>query len=432
MRNLLRSRRGSVAFATVVALVPVIGALALGAEAGTWYVTKQKAQTAADAAAYSGALKLACSLAASSCTDAQSVTYRGKQFAAQNAFCNAGDSSYPGSKCPGSLPSGTTRTVQIASLASWNGAAGNYVQAIVGQQQPAFLSKVLGYSTVSIAATAVASVVGLPKPPCGLSLSGSISIQGSANISATNCGLFTNSKANDALTISGSPTITAGSLAASGGCTGSTTYCNAAYTFMPPVTNPFSPLDAVTLPTLSNCSIAKDAPPKAYSAATPCKNNNYSLGGMTDLTLPGGVYFISGTFELKGNASILGPALFIMLPGSSFSMKGSGTVNIQANPTLTAAQLPTVLQPYVNLLAKMSLYDQSSSALTIGGSSQVTFNSIMYAPHAAVTYQGNPVVGGCGELIAASISFNGNATFDSSGCPASTKPSSPQYVKLVQ
>ena len=34
MRNLFRCRRGSVAFATVVALVPLIGVVALGAEAG--------------------------------------------------------------------------------------------------------------------------------------------------------------------------------------------------------------------------------------------------------------------------------------------------------------------------------------------------------------------------------------------------------------
>ena len=63
MRNLLRCRRGSAAFATVVALVPLIGVVALGGEAGSWYVTKQHAQNAADAAAYSGALRLACSIA---------------------------------------------------------------------------------------------------------------------------------------------------------------------------------------------------------------------------------------------------------------------------------------------------------------------------------------------------------------------------------
>ena len=56
MHNLLRCRRGSAAFATVIALVPLIGVVALGAEAGSWYVTKQHAQNAADSAAMSGAL----------------------------------------------------------------------------------------------------------------------------------------------------------------------------------------------------------------------------------------------------------------------------------------------------------------------------------------------------------------------------------------
>src|SRR5258707_14673002 len=105
MPNMLHCRRGSIAFATVIALVPLIGAVALGAEAGSWYVTKQHAQTAADAAAYSGALQQAC-LTAAPCAVTQTVAYRGKQFAAQNAFCNAGDSSYPGSQCVASLPTG--------------------------------------------------------------------------------------------------------------------------------------------------------------------------------------------------------------------------------------------------------------------------------------------------------------------------------------
>src|SRR6516225_6421429 len=58
MLNLLRCRRGSAAFATVVALVPLIGFVALGAEVGSWYVTKQHAQNTADSAAMSGALAI--------------------------------------------------------------------------------------------------------------------------------------------------------------------------------------------------------------------------------------------------------------------------------------------------------------------------------------------------------------------------------------
>ena len=81
------------------------------------------------------------------------MDYRGKQFAAQNAFCNAGDTSYPGRRCATSLPTGTSQTVQINTLTAWNGVNGNFVQAIVSQQQPAYLAKVLGLSTVNIGAT---------------------------------------------------------------------------------------------------------------------------------------------------------------------------------------------------------------------------------------------------------------------------------------
>src|SRR5437588_12791814 len=127
MRSLLRSRRGSVTFATVIALIPLIGVVALGGEAGSWYVTRQHAQNAADAAAYSGAAQQLCSM--NGCTDTQTVDYRAKQAAAQNAFCNAGGTSYPGSQCSASLPTGVSQTVTITPLASWNGTAGNFVQA---------------------------------------------------------------------------------------------------------------------------------------------------------------------------------------------------------------------------------------------------------------------------------------------------------------
>src|SRR5271168_816260 len=112
MRNLIRDRRGVSAFVAIIALTPLIGVVALGGEAGSWYVTKQVAQNAADAAAYSGALRLECTLAGS-CADTQTVAYRGKEFAAQNAFCNAGDTSYPNSKCSTSLGKNVSQSVAI-------------------------------------------------------------------------------------------------------------------------------------------------------------------------------------------------------------------------------------------------------------------------------------------------------------------------------
>ena len=166
MRNLLRCRRGSAAFATVIALVPLIGVVALGGEAGSWYVTKQHAQNAADAAAYSGGLVVACSLSGA-CADTHDYVYRGKEFAAQNSFCNAGDTSYPGATCASSLPTNVSQTVAM-DRGTWAGGAwtssanGAFVRAQVSQQQPAYLAAVLGLTTVNIPTQAIAQV----KIPC--------------------------------------------------------------------------------------------------------------------------------------------------------------------------------------------------------------------------------------------------------------------------
>jgi Flp pilus assembly protein TadG len=427
MLSLLRCRRGTMAFAFVIAAVPLIGMVALGAEAGSWYVTKQHAQNAADAAAYSGALRLACT-AATGC-DTQTVAQRGKQFAAQNAFCNAGDTTTPG--CPITLTSGVSQAVTINTLTTWNSTPGNYVQAIVAQTEPVYLAGVLGLTTVSPGAQAVAQVVGLAKPPCALALSGSISFQGSPNINAPTCGMASNDTAKDALDFTGGGmSISLASLSAAGGCQGSSTFCGTALTYMPPITNPFSALDAVTLPTLTNCSQSGGL--VAYSAANPCTNNGLTLNGQSADVLNGGVYFISGALTLKGGTSITGTALFILLPGASFSLKGQGAITLTANASVTNAQLPTVLQPYASLLAGMVMYDRDNVALTLGGNSSLTFNGNIYAPNVAMTFQGNPTVNACGELIAKSLAFNGNATFDNSGCSSATQIKSQQYVALVQ
>jgi hypothetical protein len=450
MRNMLRCRRGSVAFATVVALVPLIGVVALGAEAASWYVTKQHAQNAADAAAYSGGLWLACSLSSSTCVETQTLDYRGKEFAAQNAFCNGSDTAYPNSKCATSLPAGTSQTVTIAQLDTWNGVNGNFVQAKASQSQPPYLARVLGFSAnVDLGATGTAQVIGLPLPPCVLALTGSLGFQGSANIDASKCGMATNDRAKDALSFTGQGTnFTSGSqLSAAGGCSGSgaSKYCNqvGTFTFMTPIANPFSALDSDlakmcgTNPTLpAKCGLAPcGSNLTAYTAANPCTNDGFTRNNKTPLNLPAGVYFISGTLSLRGGSTVTGTGVtFILLPGAALDMRGGSTLTL-TGPTSIPSALPTAFQRDAALFQYMSIYYASATPVTFGGNSGINLTGNIYAPKAAVTFQGDPTmaVGGgrCGELIAASVAFNGNASFDSSGCPSIEKPPKIQYVRLV-
>lgn len=305
MRNMLRSRRGSVAFATVIALVPLIGVVALGGEAGSWYVTKQRAQNAADAAAYAGGLWVACSKAPSTCTETQSLDYRGKEFAAQNTFCNAGDTSYPDTRCATALGKGTSQTVQIdrgtydVAANSWaSSAGGTDVRATVSQQQRTYLAAVLGFSTVNISVNAVARAVSTNVPGCVLALTGSLQFQGSPNINAPGCSVASNDRAPDAIKFTGGGmTMNVGALAAAGGCTGSSSFCDSALTYMPPVSNPFSALDGALTsmcganPSLpAKCGLAKctGSGLTAYTAATPCVNDSVKTKGNTAVTLTGG------------------------------------------------------------------------------------------------------------------------------------------------
>jgi Flp pilus assembly protein TadG len=451
MRNLLHCRRGSVALATVIALVPLIGVVALGAEAGSWYVTKQHAQNAADAAAYSGAVQLACLNSGSATCATQDYVYRGKQSAAQNAFCNATDPSYPGSQCVANLPTGISQTVQIASLTSWNGAPGTFVQATVSQQQPAYLAAVLGLSTVNIPATAIAKLQGLAKPPCALALTGSISFQGSPNINAPDCGMASNDPANNALNFTGGGmTMNLGSLSAVGGCTGAASFCNTAMTYMPaPIPNPFSALDGTlttlcganpTLPATCGLPTCGGSSLVAYTAATPCTNNNLHITGNTPETLSG-VYFISGTLKITGTPTISGTGVtFILLPGATLNNQGNALITITAPTTApSASSLPAALQSDAirSLFQYMAVYDASANPVQFGGNSNINITGSIYAPTAAVTFQGNPTLsfggGSCGQLIAASIAFNGNATFDDTGTGCgNSQLKTAQYVQLVQ
>jgi hypothetical protein len=310
-------------------------------------------------------------------------------------------------------------------------------------------------STVNIGATAIAAVKGVAKPPCVLSLTGSISFQGSPNINAPNCGMASNDPASNALDFTGGGmTMNLGSLSASGGCTGAVSFCNTALTYMPaPIANPFSALDgALTTLCGANPTLpAKCGLPKctgsglvAYTAATACTNDSVGTKGNTAVNLAAGVsvYFISGKLTLTGGSSITCTSpctgvTFILLPGATIDTKGGGTLTLKGPTTAPAtASLPTALQADANLFQYMALYDASATAVTFGGNSNVNLTGNIYAPTATVTFQGNPTIdlgggNGCGELIAASIAFSGNATFNSNGCSTATKPPSAQYVQLV-
>jgi hypothetical protein len=460
---MLRCCRGSAAFATVIALVPLIGAVALGAEAGSWYVTKQHAQNAADAAAYSGALRLACSIAVQTgvaCTDTQTVDYRGKEFAAQNAFCNAGDTSYPGSTCATSLPSGTSQTVQIAVLTSWNGSSGNFVQATVSQQQRAYLAAVLGLSTVNIGATAIAEVDAVKKPPCVLALKDSLSFQGSPTVSSPNCGIASDSSNTNAISFTGNnginlnaPSYTVGGCSQTGG-----SQCTNVHTYADFIPDPLSGLNAA-ISSLKTSDFPDGACPApstttplpAYGAPKQCYYDGFSFQNNQTYTLNGVYFFADGQINIQGNTTITGTATLILLPpkfvnssdkGASLNVTGNPTIQLTAPSSVLSTQVPAPLasSTVTKLMTDLLIYDPeawSKQGVNITGSSSSYFNGTVYVPNTPVTYSGNSSASapnpGCYQIIAYAVTFSGNTNLDDSKCISDGAITlQVQTVRLVQ
>jgi hypothetical protein len=434
LRNLLRCRRGSAAFATVAAMVPLIGVVALGGEAGSWYVIKQHAQNAADAAAYSGGLTLACSNSGSSnCDTAQDYVYRGKQFAARNAFCNAGDSSYPGSNCATS----TSQTVQIDQP------TGDRVRAIISQQQPTYLSRVLGLSsdTVDIRAQAIAQVQN-PKDLCFLGLgpsSNALTIGGSSTITGNGCGLMSNT----AVKYNGDPNFSGPGWAvdAVNGCVASAGHCDVGVPHnynMLPATNPLQVLldtqsfNTRTVPVTSPCGGGNvtngeicPSPPTMLlspnSAGGVYSDLKVNAGGTVNFA-PGTYFFYNAKIDFSGTVNGT-DVTFVLLGNSSLSIGSSATVNLSAPTNNT----------FSSNLSGVLIDDQATGSVTVNGNGTVKLGGAMYFPHADVSWGGTAASGftTCSMVIAKTLTINGNAYLSTDGCAPGTVAKT-QVVALVQ
>jgi Flp pilus assembly protein TadG len=472
MRNLLRSRRGSAAFATVIALVPLIGAVALGAEAGSWYVTWQHARNAADSAAYSGALRLACTIAGATC-EAQSVDYRAKQFAAQSAFCNSGDTAYPGTNCASSLPTGVSQAVQIdigdysaGTFTTPPAGTGNAVRARVSQQQPAYLAAVLGLTTVNIPTQAIAQVQ-QPSKLCGLSLGpdpnggGALKLGGNVSNNGTGCPLMSDASVQFASTpsFSGSGWAVLGAT----GCSPAGTCSSPGVThnyFMPPALDPLQGLKTAAFNTRTGSTTSNDVklpqcpttrppypagpnPDGSYPNGSKCYRlqpndssgaytGNFSWGTQdyVNFAASGTYFFYNASVNITGstvtakdintNSDVF---INIVLLGTSSLNINGGNVNLSAlssNPTYPA-------------LNGVLIDDQTTANVTIGGNGVIKLGGAMYFPNADVSFGGTaqPSNTDCSEVIAKTLNMTGGAYLSTDGCVPSTIAYS-QVVALVQ
>jgi len=316
--------------------------------------------------------------------------------------------------------------------------ASNRVRAIVTQQQPVYLAKVLNLfpgGTIPIRAQAIAQVQN-PKDLCILGLGGvpssssGLTIGGSSNITGNGCGLMSNDtvKYASAATFSGS----GWAVDSVKGCVASAGHCDPGVPYnynMLPATNPLKVLDTEsfnartgnTKPCSGKCNTVTLNPNStgAYGNLTVTTGDNVTFN-------PGTYFFYNAAINLNGGTVTGTGVTLVLLGDSSLSISGA-TVRLSAPTTNTFSS------DLNGVLIDDQAPNKSNNKVNVNGGGNVQLGGAMYFPHVDVSWGGTAANTNttCAEVIANTVTITGNAYMSTQNCAPGTIAHT-QVVALVQ
>jgi Flp pilus assembly protein TadG len=358
MKRLLCERGQSTIFVALSLLV-LLAFLGLAIDVGLLFHARRTMQTAADAAAITGAAEWP-----GDSTPYTLVKSYAKAAAAANGYTDGSN--------------GVTITVYPpAATGPYAGKAGS-VEVIVSQARRTFFMALMGFTTMPVNARAVAIKGGnAPSMSCLTVLNPSaaqaLELQGKFDLSAPACGVAVNSKNADAIDVTGNAgTLTAKYVGVAGGCQSNpTTACSTNIQPAPVQSAPTSdPL--YFLPDIPDSPSGCAAVPKS-GVLTPgsCYSGNPTING----TLSAGTYTFTGNVTL-GTVTANGVALLL---------SKNATLNVDVG-TLTMSPPTSGTYEGVSIYASR---DNTNQIKIQKGSSNGTISGIIYAPSAQLYLQDN-------------------------------------------
>ncbi|TNE42633.1 MAG: hypothetical protein EP347_00395 [Alphaproteobacteria bacterium] len=376
--NWRKDNRGVSAVILGLTLPVMVGFIGLGAEVGLWYMQHRETQTAADVAAYTGALELRAEKPTSVITSEATV----------EAQRNGYDSS-----------NGSLHITILSDIR---------VRANVVQRHPRLFSSLFSNSR-SVEITALAEAEYDPGgPACVLALNGSapdaLAIGGNTDIQLIGCNIMSNSTADLAVDQFGSSVVTADCIYATGGISYTanltTTECSKPIEGAQPIADPYS---SVEMPTTypSECNtIPSMGPSKTVTLSAGRYCSDLVMQG--DVTLESGVYIVEGNLQINSGALVNGDQVtFLITGGGVVTFNGSAEINLTASTT----------GDYAGILVYQ---DRNYSGLdnVINGNSNSTFTGAIYMPTNHVAMLGSGAAdAGCFQLVADTIQLSGDSHF---------------------
>ncbi|HYC03042.1 MAG TPA: pilus assembly protein TadG-related protein [Azospirillaceae bacterium] len=421
-RRLAGDRQGASMVAFAVSLPMLAGGVGMGVETGLWYMTKRQAQTAADAAALSGALELRRG-------DDTAIRAAAAREATRNGF-QAGTSAM-----------GTTG-VATARVTLAGGRQG--VEVVVTRQTRLLFSSLFLTAPVSIAARAVAAVEN-GGDACVLALdrsaSGALTITGSTQVSMAGCVLASNSAANGALSVGGSASLgaeglwTVGTIAGADSPKVSLTGGDSARVQRAwPLPDPYAHLDLSAPAGCTRNSKLNVNGPQTISPGTYCNDIQVVSNGV--LTLRPGVYHLkNASLTVGGQGTVRcdclpGQGVTIILTGTS-----PGTVDIRGGASVVLSAPSAATDPYRGVIFAQSRQAAVGGDNKFNGGSGMVLQGAVYFPNQSVDWLGNDTSNllGCAKIIGRTVTFSGNSRLANAGCAAlGTEPMQTRSARLVE
>jgi hypothetical protein len=355
----------------LLSMVVLLGFAGFATDVGTLFQQKRLCQTVADSAAIAGASQLKFSAVAASA----------QADAARNGMTNG--------------VNGAAVTVNNPPASGPHANDANYVEVIATQNAPTFFMKVFNFTSVPVSARAVATLVSGSSCLTALAPSGTgLSTAGPITVSATQCGIFVNSNASNALAINNSGSLTANTIGVVGAISnsGGAVLTPAAVTGVAALSDPLSYL---TVPACATPGTYDSAGGTVTAGSFP---SGLSITSSGATTFGGGIYCFGGPLSIAGTGTVTGSNVtFYFSSSASASFGATAIVNLSA-PTSGA---------YNGILIYQDSADTATESL--GGNAGGTLAGVIYAPQGTVTLGGTVSGTFAVAVVAGQISLSGTA-----------------------
>ena len=425
VRALIGDRRGNIAAITALMLIPIIGALAMGTEAASWFTMNRAMQNAADSAA----------LAAAANADGDSGTgYRSeaRAVAAKYGLVDGANN--------------TTVLPDYLNIAGLTACATNkcYIVTIT-KTMPLYFSQIVGFGGGQGQQIRVGAIAAPPRPggicadildPTGPK---AVSIT-NGNTVLTQCNLQINSTDSDALDRTGG-TLTAqaidiagtGNCNKGGACTG---VSPAPQTGQPAVPDPYSSLYAqnnvsstiqgACLQTGLTVNTAQTLPSGIY-----CNGVNLNCSGCT-ITLSGTYIVRGGTFKIS-NGTVTGTGVTIILTCQTPPCTGgsSNYANFSISNGTTTLNAPTTGE-WSGILIYQDPNEPANKTTNSLDNGNNSLTGVLYFPTTTLKYTNGTGSSPCTQIVAYDLSIT-NGNLSSLGCNAAgVNNVAPTSLVLIQ